>query len=729
MLNTVRTITTGQVQEYSDEFATIDGAQWTHGGWTLFSVASTGLPTAVNGFATVIATVNNDLRTALLADKGISVESYREISLNGWLGPAGGPSVIYLMLDMDDTTPDPHAGGVYVHVEYATTGASINLIVDGTTVDTFSTGNRPPGGTWTTRLTIDAGNTVRVYWTSLSIPDITYNLGVYTATGSRVGFGMRAAFPGQQVYANSFTMRYFLASGSLPAQALVGANNGLVYYESTSGNMVQVVSDLTVDTDEWLSSAARLDKLYIADSEIKSINDAQTASTSVSTLTDAGATFLTQTDPVDADDDMLEITFTDQLTGDGDMVTGTWPISSITDETHIVVTGTLGTGTTVSYRIMRAPKVFDSDVLTLTRLTATAGFVPPNCDIVAVFNDRLCWAGDDLVPEAVYMSKVGDPTDYDYGTNLPDEAFVYDPGRVAGAPFIGDAITALIPHLDDYLVIGCKRSIWFQRADPALGATPEPISREIGILKQSAWCYTPEGTIVAMTLDGLYLIAPGPEGSLQRLSRDRMPQELVNIDTDLNDVLVEYDTLRNGINIFVTPTNPGPTQHFWFGWQMKEFSPETYSSDFEPKAIASHALGGVGPRKVILGCRDGYLRVHEDSAHTDDGENFHSHVLIGPIMLGGNGYYEGMIREVVGQLAEDSGEVTMKIRTGDSIESAYRATSRVSYTMRAGKNRTWRPNLRGNACFIELSSEGGEAWAFEQLSIVRERLGKQRLLA
>lgn len=725
MLNTVRTIVTGQVQEYPDEFNVYTlNADWTHGGWTLYSIASNGLPTVAGSAAVVYGNKVNDLRTAVLADQGVSTTSYREVSLSNWLGQYLCHA--YLMLDMDDASPDPMTGGIWLAAEWSGYASYLALWKDSSVIAFKQWNSRIPGGNWHTKLSIDNSNVVRAYWSNPSVPDLTYSLGTYVAAGGRVGFGLRAPNQGTAISANKFLLRYFADTGTLPETALVGSSNGSLYYESTTGTMVAVSTTLTTTSEGWISSDERLAKLYIADYGIRCINDTNTATTSASTLTDGAATFVT--DGVDAQDDMVEITYTDQVV-DGVRITGTWPISSITDETHIVVTGTLGNGTTVSYRVMRAPKVFDTETLTLTRLTASAGKVPPDCKIVVAWNDRLCWAGDDLLPEAVYMSKIGDPTDYDYGTNLLDEAFVYDPARVAGAPFIGDRVTALIPHLDDYLLIGCRRSMWIQRGDPALGAPPEAISREIGVLSQSAWCYTPENTVVAMTLDGLYLIAPNSNSQPIRLSRERLPQELVNINTELYDVLLEYDTLRNGINIFVTGKESSSSRHFWFGWALQEFSPESYDPDHEPTAITSHAISGVGPRRVIYGCRDGYLRMAEDSEPTDDGENFHSYVLIGPIMLGGDGYHEGMIREIVGQLATDSGEVTMKIRVGDSIESAYAASSRVEYPMRAGKNRTWRPNLRGSACYIELSSGGGEAWAFEQLTLVRERLGKQRLLS
>jgi hypothetical protein len=511
---------------------------------------------------------------------------------------------------------------------------------------------------------------------------------------------------------------------------LVESKNGSLFYQSTNGQMIELNTALSLASDRWLSAAARLQSVFIADFATRTQNRAGGASTSAGAsgqLTDnsTGVNFVTA--GVSAIDDMLEITDGTWSSGTGE---GTYPITTVAANV-LTISGTIhatATGSAVSYRVVRAPKVFNSTPLTLTRLTATVGFVPPGCNIVTACFDRIIWAGDDNLPEAVYFSKVGDPTNYNYGSDTTDQASIFDPARSSGSAYIGDKVTALIPHLSDYLVIGCKRSTYIQRGDPGLGNAPEVVTREVGILGQSAWCYTPEGYIVAMSQDGLYQFAPLPNTAPSKISRDRLPAELTNINTELADILLAYDIANEGIHIFVTPRSPGPTSHWWFGWRTKDFQLDSYASDHEPTAITTHTIDGQGSPAVVLGCRDGFLRVYSDGAVNDDGANFGSFILIGPIALGASGYHDGILREVIGQLALGSGNVTLEVQVGDSVESAFNAAPRDAFTLRAGKNLTHSPRLRGNACFLRLSSTGGTAWAMEQLSIVRESLGKQRLL-
>jgi hypothetical protein len=745
LLDVARTLATTTTESFFDGFdgSSMSAANWTAGGWTLGftrtgatgvlgGVADGGLPVVGGGVASA-PTVG--LRTAKLVTQSMSVTSYREVALS-WRGGAG--SNVYVMLDMADSSPNPLTGG-YVLVAHKdndtnprTATTSLVLFKDGVSVKLKVFPSGVPSGSggglnYILRLSVDGANVVRCYWSNASVPDFTYQPSSYTAAGGQVGFALERTLDAFICQASWFKVSHSSSAGAQPPHVLVMSKNGLFYYESGNGNMIQLNTALTLASDHWISSAAYLQDVYIADYALRTKSTSGAATTSAGAsgvLTDTTADF--STDGVDVDDDLLDITGGTWGAGTG---TGTYLITAVTAMT-ITISGTInaGAGTGVSYRVIRAPKKFASGNLTLTRLTASAGFVPPGCNIVAVCFDRVIWAGDDDLPEAVYLSKVGDPTNYNYGVDTTDQAHVFDPARASGGPYVGDDVTALIPHLSDYLVIGCKHSIYIQRGDPGYGNVPEVVTREVGIIGQSAWCYTPEGYIVALTQDGLYHFAPTPNTQPQKLSRDRIPEELNNINTDLVHVSLEYGIINEGINIFVTPKEPGPTSHWFFDWRTKSFHRESFPSEMEPTATTTHALGGQGSQLVVLGGRDGYLRVFADDRPDDDGENFESFVLIGPIALGATGYHDGILREVIGQLAADSGDVTLQIQVGDSVESAFNAVPRDAFTLRAGKNLTHSPRLRGNACFLRLSSTGGTAWAMEQLSIVRESLGKQRLL-
>jgi len=733
LLNVCRTLATGTTQSFADQFDGVAmSANWSNGNWGLGGRTDLGLPLVSGGVA--YSYLDNQLRTAKLSSRSMATTAYRDVSIS-WFGQTG--SIAYVMLDMADGSPNPLTGGyMFIAVNHLDGTAQIQLTLNGNVVKNFVYPKPPPYGSggglnWILRISVDGANVVRCYWFRAENPSFVYQPASYTAAGGQVGFALANTAIGIVTRATWFKTTYSTAVGQLPPSTLVMSKNGLLYRESTNGNMIQVDTALTLASDRWLSSVPRKDKLYIADYKLRTQNTSGAATTSTASpgvLTDADADFVT--DGVSVLDDMLVITGGTWATGSG---LGGYLITAVTATTitvdrvfaaNIVGAVPAAAGTGVSYRVGRAPKVFDSTAMTLTRLTPTTGSVPITPTIVTLFWDRLFWTGNPFDPATGVFSAVGEPLDYQLFRGDAKGAVAYD----ADTQELGDHITAAIPHENDYLVIGGKRSSFVMRGDPYVNPVPDMMSRELGLLFQGAHCYTPEQAIVAMTQHGIYVFAPEQSNMPQKVSRDRLPEELTNINTDLVDVLLVYDQAREGINIFVTPKDPGPTAHWFFAWRTKSFHRDSYPPDMEPTAVTTHALGGQGSPMVILGCRDGYLRGFADDRPDDDGTNFESFVLIGPIPLGGGGYYDGILSEVIGQLAVDSGVVTLAIQVGDSIESAFNAAPCDAIVLRAGKNLTHMPRLRGNACFLRLSSTGGTAWAMEQMSIVRERLGKQRLL-
>jgi hypothetical protein len=746
-LNVCRTLTQGAGQSYSDTFSgAAMSADWMNPGWTL--AGNVGLPLVSDGFARTNASAAREGRIAILSDQMIATKNYREVAIawrtKDFIRPEGVHA--YLFLDLPTALPDPVTGGAGFMLVAQSNGASRSFLLlykDGVQVASreFATGVPLGSGgdtNYILRLSIDAQNHVRGYWPSSSTPSVTYQPTSYSTAVSRVGFGIRKNNVAHDGLVDWFKLTHFSSAGGLPPQMLVGSKNGLFFYQSLDGTMIQLDTMLTLASDRWLSSVPYLQKLFIADYGLKHRHTAGGGSTAlavgVSTLTAPSGTDF-NADGVNDLDDMVDITA--GTWGSSTTIgLGTYPIVSHT-ATTIVVTGPFpaAAGTGVNYRVIRAPKVFDSSTLTLTRHTTEAkpsggnrGFVPPGCTIVAAYRARLVWTGDPDNDHRAFMSAVGNPRDHEYFNDVVDAAFAYDPARFVGAAEIGDAVTAAISHSDDYILFCGKRSVTIQRGDPSWGGALDSLSRELGIVSQSCFCYTPEGYVAALTQDGIYLFSPSPDATPQKISRELLPEELSNLNVDDVDVFLAYDVAREGINIFVTPKTPGSTNHYWFGWRTKSLHREGYPVDMEPTAAVTHSMAGKGSPQTILGSRDGYLRMYSDAMPNDDGLNFVSYILIGPIPLGGGGYGDGILREVIGQLAKLSGPATLEIQVGDSIEAAYQAAPRDAFALVGGKNLTHSPRLRGSACFLRLSSEGGVAWAHEQMSIARERLGKQRLL-
>jgi hypothetical protein len=204
----------------------------------------------------------------------------------------------------------------------------------------------------------------------------------------------------------------------------------------------------------------------------------------------------------------------------------------------------------------RFPKVFDPAGGTLAKITASAGTVPSGNPCVARYRGRLVLAGASANPQLWYMSRVGDPTDWDYSVEAADKS-----GAVSGgtddAFTIGEAITALIPSGDECMIFGCSTSLHILQNDPRSGGSIKKISDKVGIVSHGAWCTTPEDAIVFLSHDGLYMMYGGCSHTHpQSLSRERLPAALLNLGQSDKIINLAYNQFARGVDIWVTPTLP-----------------------------------------------------------------------------------------------------------------------------------------------------------------------------
>jgi hypothetical protein len=354
-----------------------------------------------------------------------------------------------------------------------------------------------------------------------------------------------------------------------------------------------------------------------------------------------------------------------------------------------------------------------------------SGTVPSGCTTIVAWRNRLCVV-ERSDPQNVSMSRVGVPGNWTFAS-LPVGAAVKLNTTGIDAGKLGEPINALIAHSDDYLLLGLSNSLFVLRGDPTLGGQVDRLSSVIGIVAPQAHARGPNGETVLLSTDGLYALPPGVLAYPESISREKLPDELRDIDQLNYRILMAYDVRNRGVFIGLTPTLSGGGTYFWFDWETRGFQRMFFSASHEPTALAYRNADSPLDQRLLFGCRDGFIRTFDNTEQNDDGTPFGTEALIGPIALGGNGYFDGMLVEVIGQLGIGSSDVTCQVQVGKSVEDAYEARPRTIGTLRAGKNLTFRPQLRGNACFIRLTTSASGSWAYENLSIVRQRLGKQRL--
>ncbi len=695
---------------WSDTFSGSSmAAAWTQASWA--SAVPSIMPSALASVDTSVsdAAVVRDVMTIDTA------EAYTvELFITPWSGEHHG--TYRLFLRMDDTTP-----------AYATDGVEVELVLTGSTGSYSGTLKSYVSGTETS-YNLSSGslasampgwlsaqvtnNEIKVYWCGV----LLLTQAVSAHTGKRVGFGMECTEAGGVCLANVFRVQYY-STESVDAlrTLLVASADGNVWKEAFYGHMSQVSTSLTLRDDVPLCATQSGQKLYVADyGDVRTTGtDGQASGTSFDATGVSDWTAL----GIDTDDDVIVVS-----NPQGTAVAGTYKISSVAAG-NLTLASDAGAGA-CAYRIERAPKVYDPLTDGVTQLTATAGQVPTGCPLICHYLDRIILAGAEIAPHVWYMSRQGTETDWDYSQTDAQRA-VAGTSSEAGVP--GSAITALVPHSDDYLVMGCRHSLWRLRGDPAYGGSLDALSHTVGIIGQHAWCLGPSGELIFLSLDGIYGLAPGGNSAPVSFSREVLPQEFLNLNPDSTTISLEYDVIGRGVHIFLSPESSNSRLHWWFDMSTKTFWPITLQSDHEPLAACPLQATAIEDSGVILGGRDGKLRRFSDLAETDCGTSFSSYVIMGPIALAKDSV-TGTLVSVDAVMAADSGPVGWSVQTASTFEGAVLATAISSGTWTAGLNATVRPAGRGQAFALKLTGTAGRKWAMEQATVLTRESGRRRIL-
>lgn len=740
-----RTLESGGATTFIDDFDYADPlnpADWTHPTWTIAGVTSTAMPTIIDGHAG--ATADSLLLAARLRNIAMSTDVRREVAVKPYDMKVGGS--IHLFMDMDATTPVPLGS---VHVRAALTGIGewridywINEIYRGTveyTVPDYGITDK------TLRMVLEPGSNylaLQVFWTNQVTPSVVFNEFGYVPEGGRVGFATQTNSAALDMLIDWFSFAYTATSTAMPANMLVVSANGYVDRESVDGSLERVVSDLTLRSDRLISATNRLEKLYIADYELRDQGVDGTANGT--TFDDAGAQNWTTLD-IDTDDDRLEI----YAIGTGARL-GVYTIVTVASGSlTISPAASASSQTGVSYRVLRGPKIYDSatDTLSLAPISAkdTSNVVvsqfPVGCRHFSLWADRIVAVNDPLRPHQWFMSAQGYPLVWDYGDSgdiLEDGTFSSGNGLTLGVGaavsddvaeiegILGDPIICTIPLTNDYLVFACKNSFHVLRGNPRLNGAFNAISRTVGILDIGAYCLTPENRLYVMTPDGLYEITL--QGATP-VSRDLIPLELVGLDPERYEVTMGYDFDNRGVLISAVARSATldptlPSLCYFFDQRTGGFFPDEYPLEHDATAMVSHQPDTLAVPALFRCGRDGYIRRYNAAVPTDDGTNFDSNCLYGPLRLGDGEYGEGYLQQIICVMDTISGPVTIRAFTGHTAQAALANVPRYETTMNGGRNRNRWPRLRGGACYIDVVGTPGTRWAQESLTVTRQKAGR-----
>jgi hypothetical protein len=376
-------------------------------------------------------------------------------------------------------------------------------------------------------------------------------------------------------------------------------------------------------------------------------------------------------------------------------------------------------GGNCSWQVHHPAKMLNLETLAVSDITASDGQEPSNHPIVGTHQNRLVFAGPG---DNWAMSREGDDTDWQYGAtddNRPITSDTFAGGR------LGSPILAIIPFMDNRTIFACESSIWILTGNPAANSVMESLTREFGIVGQNAWCALPDGSVMVLGRGGLYRIPAGGINLPIPFSRETLPGELLDVDADANAVSLAFDSQKWGIHITVTPTTGETGQHWWIDWQLEGLWPVRLPLAMQPTALCAFAADASAPRRVLLGCHDGYIRYYDENAADDDGTDIESYVEIGPIRLGPP-LHDGILTEIAAALGTGSADLTWSIYTGESAEDTTLAGEPADTgTWEAGRNAPEYLRISDAAALIALDCSSGQ-WAVEYIVITVAEGGRTR---
>lgn len=716
LLSCVTYVETDGFQSLLDEFeGTTLGGAWSAASWTA------GLPTILpQDYSQVVyGTTGGAVRRAESYDTAsVYIVETEIIPYNG---RHNGKYQIFLR--MDNTTPVATTAGVVAElIMNDATGAydgTLKVYVAGVPTSyafTAGTDGSPQTGWFSVSVST---NTITVTWNS----HVLLTQAISAAAGARIGFGMEPTVSGGICLVDAFRLQYKTTTKEQTRRRILLASaNGSVYRETTLGTLTSIGGSVNLGSDRLLNAAEMAQKLYIADHgnpRVLGSGGTITNDAGGDILDDAAVTDWT-TYSIDTNNDVMIIS---AVTGGA--VAMTSKILSVASGS-VVMTRTDNATGTCTYRIERAPKVYDPALNTLTILYATTGQVPTGCPCIAVYRQRLVLAGQPIAPHAWFMSRQADSTDWDYSQ---EDAAAAVAGTTANAGQVGEDITALCAFSDDFLLFGCPNSLWVMRGDPLAGGSLDNLSRNVGVVSRGAWCRGPSNEFIFLSRDGLYMLAPGASQVPQPISRDQLPRQLRDIDAKNSTVNLVYDPQLRGVHIYISDNASGAgRKHWWLDFTTKGFWPMSFASGHEPMAVLDYSSASPSAATVIVGCRDGYVRRYREDQEDDDGTVFSNFVTYGPVKLGSSDFYEGKLLELANcTLGANSGDVTASVHRGETHEAAYQSAAFKSYTLSAGINHSKRPKARGASFFLKLTGTSRRRWTVERMTGLIETCGKQRL--
>ena len=514
-------------------------------------------------------------------------------------------------------------------------------------------------------------------------------------------------------------------SGDNTTKRLVAVGFNQLWYEGTgvsAGEWIELAAARgDIDTSDQLNVAVAYGKVFVANGENLKVADFQNtkiATAAIGTHPPDRGNILTA-----AGGAKMVVDYITTLSG-ACTIYG-YRTTEATFGTE-AVTGTDNDGNAISFTtsgVETAPPHW-YDWTVYGGSTTLYGSMPDKAYLITVSGGRLVLSGNPDYPHQAPTSAAGNPWDWNIFRTTADRATVIGSGT---AGQIGDVVRALIPARDGQLIIGCANSMHIMIDNPAYGGQMVDING-VGIFDGTSWCFDGDGNLYFWGTGGIYRLARGA-AAVENLTAAVLPDLIddTGADPSLHRISMGFDTVRQGIKICATLLADGTSENYWYDLQTRGFFPDTHQTAHGVYSIFQYDANDPDYKGLLLGCKDGYVRVHDDDEENDDGSAIDSYVTFGPIPLaedgrdgsieafdvilagGASGYVDDATMQV---WAEDVAETVIeKLDAGTSPKLAMTFTG--PGRARGAKKRR---GVRGAYAGIKIgNSTSAETWGMEKI--------------
>lgn len=533
---------------------------------------------------------------------------------------------------------------------------------------------------------------------------------------------------------------------------LLAAGNDTVYYEDLdmgAGTMTELTdASGDIDTSDQLNMFSLYGHVFIVNGENKKVADfINTKITTADvvpadkvlplhgdTLTGGTSGAIMIVDFVDASDGACSLygyRTTDETFESGEVVTGT------NDDGD--VSFTLNADETAP------PHWYDWTVYAAD--TDAYGTIPDKLYLGCGYRGRATVSGNPEDPTQWYMSRQANPWDFNISASATDAQRAYI-GGLGDAGKVQDVIRSLMSCNDDYLVFGGANSVSCLSGDPAAGGSIVVLDPNVGVYGAQSWCF---GRVTASVGEGNTLYYFSSSGEIYRTAVPGVPESLSStalpnlmadeaVDPSVHRITMACDSRQHGIMIYITKLSDGTNSNYWFDLTTQGFFPELLQSTHGAYSLCEYAANDPDLAGVLVGCKDGYIRVFNPAEKSDDGSAIDSYVIFGPFAATPEDmqYVLSGLRVVAaggtsGGSQTDSNNITYRLYTADTAEEVMEkiesgAAPAIGGTIAApGYQRGGKDIRRVRGAYFAIylgNATSDQTWALEQLLFNLKKAGR-----